>query len=77
MEKPEILLEANYRYNFDRDLYVNPAAKKVFSVEFVSDHSEEELARLIRESNKGNGWTFYFNSIPSESVKRELEGVLG
>ena len=77
MKKPDILREANYRYNFDRDLYVNRSVKKVFSVEFVSDNSEEELTRRIGESTNGNGWTFYFNSPPSEAVKRELESVLG
>ena len=77
MKKSDILFEANYRYNFDRDLYVNRDAKKAFSAEFVDDHSEDELNRRIRENTNGNGWTFYFNSAPSEGVKRTLEGVLG
>jgi hypothetical protein len=77
MKKSDILWEANYRYNFDRDLYVNKAARKAFSVEFVSDHSEDELMQRIREGTNGNGWTFYFNSPPSEGVKHVLEGVLG
>jgi hypothetical protein len=75
--KKDILWEANYRYNFDRDLYINRAAKKAFSLEFVDDKSEEELRRRIEESTGGNGWTFYFNFPPSEGVKRELESVLG
>ena len=77
MKKSDILFEANYRYNFDRDLYVNKSAKKAFSVEFVDDHSEDELVQRIGENTNGNGWTFYFNTPPAEGVKRVLEGVLG
>jgi hypothetical protein len=75
--KKDILKEADYRYNFDRDMYFNRATKKAFSLEFVDDHSEEDLQRRIRESTNSAGWTIYFNSEPSESVKRELERVLG
>lgn len=75
--KKEILREANYWYNFDRDLFYNRKAKKAFSLEFVDDKSEEELARKIAESTNGNGWTFYFNAPPPDGVKRELERVLG
>lgn len=74
--KKNILWDADYRYNFDRDLYVNRAVKKAFSVEFVADKSEEEIRRRIEECTNGNGWTFYFNSAPSESAKRVLESVL-
>jgi hypothetical protein len=75
--KRDILLKANYRYNFDRDLYFNREAKKAFSLEFVDDNSEEELARRIREDNGGTGWKFYTNSDLSDSVRRELESALG
>jgi hypothetical protein len=75
--KRDILLKANYRYNFDRDLYYNRQAKKAFSLEFVDDRSEEELRRRIDEGTGGSGWKFYFNSPPPEGVKRELERVLG
>jgi hypothetical protein len=75
--KKDILREAEYRYNFDRDIYFNRKAKKAFSLEFVDDTPEEELARRVRESTENSGWTFYFNHPPSESVKRELESVLG
>jgi hypothetical protein len=75
--KKDILLQAGYRYNFDRDLYVNRDARKAFSLEFVDDASEEELARRIRENGDGSGWRFYFNAVPSEGVRRELERVLG
>jgi hypothetical protein len=75
--KKDILRQANYRYNFDRDLYYNRQAKKAFSIEFVDDNKEEMLDRCINENTNGNGWRFYFNSRPSEAVKRELESVLG
>ncbi len=75
--KKDILQNANYRYIFDRDLYVNRIAKKAFSLEFVDDHSEEELARRIRENTGDKGWRFYFNLDPSDSIKRELERALG
>jgi hypothetical protein len=75
--KKDILRAANYGYNFDRDIYFNRKTKKAFSLEFVDDHSEDELKRRIAENTGGNGWIFYFNSTPSEGVKRELERVLG
>ena len=77
MKKKDILWEANYRYNFDRDLFVNPTVKKAFSLEFVDDHTEDELLEYIQESTDGNEWKFYFNILPSDGVKRELERVLG
>ncbi len=75
--KKEILHRANYRYVFDRDMYVNRDAKKAFSLEYVQDHSEEELLQRIREAANGSNWRFYFNSEPTEGVRRELERVLG
>ena len=73
--KSRILEDAGYVYNFDRLAYVNRKAKKVFSIEFVEDHSGEELENLIREDVLDSGWQFYSNSQPSEAVKRELERV--
>ena len=75
--KKDILRKANYKYIFDRDLYINRATKKAFSLEFVDDKSESELRKRILEHTAGTHWTFYFNSNPSESIKRELERVLG
>ena len=77
MTKSDILCQADYRYNFDRDLWVNPKAKKAFSIEFVDDKPEGEIVRRIEENTNGNGWTFYFNIDPSEGVKRTLESLLG
>jgi hypothetical protein len=74
--KWQILREAGYAYNFDREIYFNRQTKKVFSVEFVDDHSESVLQKSIEEPN-GTEWRFYFNSSPPAAVQRELENVLG
>lgn len=74
--KDQILEDAGYSYSFDRALYVNRRAKKAFSIEFVEDHTDEQIQTRIDEQT-GNGWKFYFNSDPSESVKCELERILG
>jgi len=76
MKKSEMLFAANYRYDFDRDLYVNREAKKAFSLEFVDDNSEEAVRRAIQEETHGNAWHFYFNDKPSEGVLRILEEYL-
>jgi hypothetical protein len=74
--KNDILREADYRYDFDRDMYFNREAKKAFSLEFVADTPEPKLRNYINEEINPQGWTFYFNSPPSESVQRELERLL-
>ncbi len=74
--KGQILQDAGYAYNFDRMVYFSPTAKKVFSVEFVEDHTESDLRKYISEATNGADWRFYFNSPPSGAVKRELENVL-
>jgi len=75
--KRKILEEAGYVYNFDRQAYVNRKAKKVFSVEFVDDKTEEEIRTGVSEPTRSGEWRFYFTSEPSGAVKRELESVLG
>lgn len=75
--KSGILEKAGYVYSLDRMMYVNRKTKKVFSEEFVDDHSDDELQRCIGESAGGQGWRFYMNSPLSEGVKRELEILLG
>ena len=70
-----MLFAANYRYDFDRDLYVNRKARKAFSLEFVDDHSEESSSGHPGRT-EGNAWRFYFNDKPSEGVLRILEEYL-
>lgn len=74
--KSQILEEAGYSYNFDRMVYVNREARKVFSVEFIEDHQEDEIQRRLRQETNGE-WRFYFNAEPPAAVKLELENVLG
>jgi hypothetical protein len=74
--KTRILENAGYAYSFDRMIYINRRTKKAFSFEFVDDHSEEVLRSCIDEPTREGEWRFYFNSAPSEAVKRELETVL-
>ena len=70
--KENLLRQAGFRYNFDRMSYVNRAAKKVFSVEYVEDKSEDLLMEKIRERNDSGEWQFYFNETPSPGVKRDF-----
>jgi hypothetical protein len=75
-DKGQLLEQAGYAYGFDRMIYFNRQDRKAFSLEFVEDHTESEIQRLISEATGGAEWRFYFNSPPSDSVKRELERVL-
>jgi len=76
--KKQILEGAGYVYSFDREIYLNRTARKVFSLEFVEDHSEAELkARIIAPVPSSGAWDFNFNSEPSERVKRDLSAMLG
>lgn len=74
--KSRILREAGYAYNFDRMIYFNRKAKKIFSVEFIEDHKEDEILSCLKENGGRGSWRFYFNSPPPEAVQRELVSVL-
>jgi hypothetical protein len=72
----ERLLESSgYRYHFARMHFVNRAAKRVFSIEFVESHSLQEFQKLL-ETPATNEWTFYFNEPPSDWVRGELIRIL-
>jgi hypothetical protein len=75
VNKSRLLREAGYAYDFERMVYVNSAKKKVFSIEFVDDHSEADIRSRLDEPSDGE-WSFYFNQPPAPAVKRELESVL-
>jgi hypothetical protein len=76
--KQNILDDAGFAYSIDRMAYFNRKSKKIFSVEYVEDHDEDDLERAIREDTGGEEWKFYFNSgEPPESVRREIEASLG
>jgi hypothetical protein len=69
--KGEILEKNGYRYNYHRLIYINPAAKKVFSVVAIEDHPIEWLTAKMAERNDGE-WQFYLNEPPPPSVVRDF-----
>ena len=76
--KQNILDDAGFAYSIDRRVYFNRKSKKIFSVQFIEDHDDEDLERLIREDTGDEEWRFYFNSgEPPEDVRREIEARLG
>jgi hypothetical protein len=74
--KSQVLEEAGYAYSFDRLSYINRDTRKIFSIEFVQDTSEDKLKACIDEPSTGD-WHFYFNSEPSDAVKREFSAIIG
>ena len=46
--KQNILDDAGFAYSIDRMAYYNRKSKKIFSVEFVEDHDEDVLERLMQ-----------------------------
>ena len=74
--KEELLENSGYRYHFERMIYINRAARRAFSLEFVEDHSQQEILKLL-ETPATNEWVFHFNEPPSDRVKRELAEALG
>jgi len=70
--KKQILEDAGYAYSIDRLSYINPDARKVFSIEFVQDHDESELKACIKRPTSPGEWKFYFNLEPSDRVKKEF-----
>jgi excisionase family DNA binding protein len=70
--KEQLLEEAGYAFHSDREIFRNRKGRKVFSLEFVEDHTVTELVDKINEPSVGNEWRFYFNSPPSEATKLEL-----
>ena len=73
--KTQILEDAGYAYSFNRLGYINRQTRKAFSLEFVQDHSEAQIKACIDEPTSPQEWQFYFNSPPSEAVKRELSDL--
>lgn len=69
--KETLLNQAGYRYNFERMVYLNRAARKLFSVEAIEDHSAEWLREKMGEENQGE-WQFYFNETPPPAVVRDF-----
>jgi hypothetical protein len=75
-EKEQLLENSGYRYHFDRMIYFNRSVRRAFSLEFVEDHSQQEIQKLL-ETPATNDWGFHFNGPLSDRVKRELAEALG
>ena len=78
--KTQILEDAGYAYNFDREIYVNRKDRRVFSLECVEDKSEDWLKERINAPVLQTGnWDFNFSydPPPSDGVKRALSAILG
>ena len=75
-DKISLLKSAGFRYDFEREVYFNRRSRKVFSLEAIEDHDEAWLEERLREVERAEGWSFYFNSPPSESVQSELVAEL-
>ncbi len=58
-DKEPILKAAEYVYDFDRMAYYNRASKKAFTIEWVEDHTNDELRRALEEPNDSDGWRLY------------------
>ncbi len=71
-QKKEILEKANYRYHFSRDIYFNRDDKKIFSEEAIEDNDPSWLADRINSKSDSEEWCFFFNTDPSDKIKREI-----
>ena len=67
--KEPILKTSGYVYNFDRMAYYNREAKKAFSVEWLEDHTEDDLRRALEERNGSDDWRLYVSAQLSKSVR--------
>ena len=65
----QILRQQGYRYNFERMAYYSREARKAFSLEWVEDHTEEELLQALSERNAGDEWQIYTDVQPSRAVR--------
>ena len=74
-EKEQLLESSGYRYHFDRMIYFNRSVRRAFSLEFVEDHSQHEIQKLL-ETPARDDWAFHFNKPVSDRVKRELAEAL-
>lgn len=75
-EKEQLLESSGYRYHFDRMIYFSRSVRRAFSLEFVEDHSRQEIQKLL-ETPATDDWVFHFNESPSDRAKQELAQALG
>ena len=63
--KTQILEDAGYAYNFDREIYVNRKDRRVFSLECVEDENEDWLKKNIGTPMLPTGkWDIKFSGGP-------------
>ncbi len=74
-DKEQLLESCGYRYHFDRMIYFNRSVRRAFSLEFIEDHSQHEVQKLLEIPATGD-WAFHFNGPVSDRVKRELAEAL-
>jgi hypothetical protein len=74
-EKERLLESCGYRYQFDRMIYFNRSVRRAFSIEFIEDHSQHEIQKLV-ELPASRDWAFHFNGPISDRVQRELAEAL-
>lgn len=75
--KLDILRGGDYRFDWERGMYVNRKARKALSIDFVKDHDADQLQEAVKEDTGGQEWRFYTNSPPSESVRQQLLSYFG
>jgi hypothetical protein len=73
--KEQLLRNGGYRYKFQRGLYLNRELKKAFSIQFLDDHTPEEIEKAIQEPAIGR-WQFFFNGGISPENAMELAKLL-
>ena len=74
--KDRLFEDAGYSYSFSRDVWVNRDRRKIFSFEFVEDHTDSEIAACLAEpSLPADEWQFYFNSLPTKLGRQHLAKI--
>jgi hypothetical protein len=76
IRKSQTLLDAGYRYDRERELYVNRKTRTAFSIDFVEETDEQEIERRLLLPAAVDGWRFHFVNGPSVAVRKELELLL-
>jgi hypothetical protein len=74
-DKEQLLESCGYRYHFDRMIYFNRSVRRAFSLEFIEDHSQHEIQKLL-EIPATSDWAFHFIGPISDRVQRELAEAL-
>ena len=54
LDKEHLLEGSGYRYHFARMIYRNRTTKVAFSIEFIDNHSVQELRKLIETPATGD-----------------------